>query len=163
MEVSAVTKYVKMSPTKARDLANEIKGLSVAEALRITEFNARKAALQIGKTLKSAIANAENNHELSADELIVQEATIGDGPTLKRFKPRARGSAGAILKRSSHIFITLTDEFEAPEEKKTSGKAKKRDTIKSLFTGKAAAAVEEVSPANEQEEAELEVDKGSAE
>jgi large subunit ribosomal protein L22 len=106
----------------------------------------------INKTLKSAIANAENNHELSADELIVKEAVVGEGPTLKRFKPRARGSAGAILKRTSHIFITLTDEFEAPEEKQRSGKPKKRDTIKSLFgAGAKPSTPKEEAPAPEEE------------
>ncbi len=153
MQVRSTTKYARISPKKARDVAREIQGLPVSDALDALTYTPKKAAHLIGKTLKSAIANAENNHELSADELIIQEATIGDGPTLKRFKPRARGSAGAIRKRSSHIFITLTDEFEAPEEKKTSGKPKKRDTIKSLFTGKAAAAVEEEVPAAKEEAA----------
>lgn len=151
MQVRSTTKYARISPKKARDVAREIQGLTVSDALDALTYTPKKAAHLIGKTLKSAIANAENNHELSADELIVKEATIGDGPTLKRFKPRARGSAGAIRKRSSHIFVTLTDEFEAPEEKKTSGKAKKRDTIKSLFTGKKAAAAKEEAPAEEEE------------
>ena len=109
MEVSAITKYVKMSPTKARDLADEIKGLSVADALRITEFNARKAALQIGKTLKSAIANAENNEGLSVDSLYVKNAIVDGGPMMKRFRPRARGMASPIQKKTSHITIILTD------------------------------------------------------
>ncbi len=109
MEVSAITKYVKMSPTKARDLANEIKGLSVADALRITEFNARKAALQIGKTLKSAIANAESNEGLSVDGLYVKNAIVDGGPMQKRFRPRARGMASPIQKKTSHITIILTD------------------------------------------------------
>ncbi|MDB4353780.1 50S ribosomal protein L22 [Akkermansiaceae bacterium] len=158
MQVRSTTKYARISPKKARDVAREIQGLPVSDALDALTYTPRKAAQLIGKTLKSAIANAENNHELSADELIIQEATIGDGPTLKRFKPRARGSAGAIRKRSSHIFITLTDEFEAPEEKKTSGKPKKRDTMKSLFGAKAAAAVEEEVPAAAEEKSESAAD-----
>ena len=109
MEVSATTKYVRMSPTKARDLANAIKGLPVAEALRITEFNARKAALHIGKTLKSAIANAENNEGISADRLVVKSAVVDGGPTLRRFRPRSRGMASPIRKRTSHVTIVLTD------------------------------------------------------
>ena len=164
MQVRSTTKYARISPKKMRDVAREIQGLAVSDALDTLTYTPRKAAHLIGKTLKSAIANAENNHELSADELIVGEAVIGEGPTLKRFKPRARGSAGAIRKRTSHIFITLTDEFEAPEEKKRSGKAKKRDTVKPMF-GKAAAAAapakeevvaetaaEEVEPAEESTE-----------
>jgi large subunit ribosomal protein L22 len=109
MEVSATTKYVRMSPTKARDLANEIKGLPVADALRITEFNARKAALQIGKTLKSAIANAENNEGLSVESLVVKNAIVDGGPMQKRFRPRARGMASPIQKKTSHVTVILTD------------------------------------------------------
>ena len=110
MEITATTKYIKMSPTKARDLANEIKGLPVSDALFITEFNARKAAVQIGKTLKSAIANAEHNQGLSADQLIVKNAIVDGGPMMKRYRPRARGSASPIQKKTSHITIVLSDQ-----------------------------------------------------
>ena len=110
MEITATTKYIKMSPTKARDLANEIKGLSVSDALFITEFNARKAAIQIGKTLKSALANAEHNQGLSADQLIVKNAIVDGGPMMKRYRPRARGSASPIQKKTSHITIVLSDQ-----------------------------------------------------
>ncbi len=109
MEVSATAKYVRMSPTKARDLANELKGLSVSDALRITQFNARKAAVQIGRTLKSAIANAEHNRSASIDELIVQNVIVDGGPVMKRYRPRARGSASPIHKKTSHIKIILKD------------------------------------------------------
>jgi large subunit ribosomal protein L22 len=109
MEVSATTKYVRMSAIKARGIATEIRGLSVAEALRVTEFNARKAALQIGKALKSAVANAEANEGASADELFVKDAYVDGGPTLKRFRPRARGSASAIRKRTSHVTVVVSD------------------------------------------------------
>lgn len=109
MQVEAVTKYVRMSPSKARDLARAIQGQPVAEALRITQFNARKGAYYLGKTLKSAIANAENNAGLSVDDLVVEKAHIEQGPALKRFWPRARGSASPILRRTSHIRIVLTD------------------------------------------------------
>ncbi len=109
MEVSATTKYIRMSPLKARDLANKIKGLSVADALRITEFNASKPALQIGKTLKSAIANAENNEGLSVDSLVVKNAIVDGGPMQKRFRPRARGMSSPIQKKTSHVTVILTD------------------------------------------------------
>jgi len=109
MDVSATTKYVRMSPTKARDLANAIKGLPVADALRITDFNARKAAVHIGKTLKSAIANAENNEGLAAEQLYVKNAIVDGGPILKRFRPRSRGMASPIQKKTSHVTIILTD------------------------------------------------------
>lgn len=109
MEASATTKYVRMSPIKARYMASAIRGLPVAEALRITGFNAMKAAAEIGKTLKSAIANAVSNEGASADQLFVKEAYVDGGPVLKRFRPRARGSAGAIRKRTTHITVILTD------------------------------------------------------
>ena len=109
MEVSATTKYVRMSPLKARGIADAIRGLSVDDALRITEFNARKAATQIGKTLKSAVANAQSNEGVSAGDLFVKDAYVDGGPTLKRFRPRARGSASAIRKRTSHVTVILTD------------------------------------------------------
>jgi len=153
MLVRSTTKYARISPKKARDVAREIQGLAVSEALDALTYTPKKSAHLIGKTLKSAIANAENNNGLSADDLIVKEATIGAGPTLKRFKPRARGSAGAIRKRTSHIFITLTDEFEASDVKNRSGKPKKRDTIKTLFGAAKTAPKKQVAPAAEESEA----------
>ena len=110
MEIKAVSKYVRMSPTKARDLTRAIQGKSVGEALQVVELNKRKAAVGIGKTLKSAIANAENNAELSADKLFVAKAVIENGPTFPRYWPRARGSATPIRKKTAHVRITLTDE-----------------------------------------------------
>ena len=112
MEVKSTTKYVRLSPKKARDVAREIQGLPVSSALDILTFTPKKAAFHIHKTLNTAIADAENNFSVSAEGLIVKEAVIGAGPVLKRFSPRAKGSAGAILKRTSHISITLA---EAPE------------------------------------------------
>jgi large subunit ribosomal protein L22 len=110
MDVRAITKYVRLSPTKARDLAREIQGRPVPEALAIAGASKRKAAVQIHKTLKSAIANAENNAELSADQLYVKEAVIDQGPMLKRWWPRARGMVSPIKRPTSHIRITLSDE-----------------------------------------------------
>lgn len=109
MEVSATTKYVRMSPLKARGIASAIKGLSVSEALRITEFNAKKSAAQIGKTLKSAAANAEANEGVEMSRLFVKDAYVDGGPTLKRFRPRARGSASPIRKRTSHVTVVLSE------------------------------------------------------
>lgn len=118
MEVKSTTKYVPLSPKKGRDVAREIQGLPVSTALDILAFTPRKAAQLINKTLKTAIADAENNFSLDADKLVVKEATIGVGPVQKRFKPRARGSAGAIRKRTSHIFITLAEAPEGGEKRK---------------------------------------------
>ena len=113
MEVKATYKYARISPKKVRDVAREIQGLPVSAAVETLAFTPKKAAQLISKTLNSAIANAEHNFELDADDLIVKEAVVGEGPTFKRFKPRARGSAGGILKRTSHIFITLAPNAEA--------------------------------------------------
>ncbi len=115
MEVTSTTKFVRLSPKKARDVAREIQGLPVSKALDILTFTPKKAAQLIAKTLKTAIADAENNFSLDTSTLIIKQAVIGAGPTLRRFMPRAKGSAGAILKRSSHISITLVG---ATQEKK---------------------------------------------
>lgn len=109
MEVKAVTKYVRLSPRKARDMARAIQGLPVAEAIKKVEFSERKAARQLEKTIRSAVANAENNVKLSADDLKVKEATIGEGPAMKRFWARSRGMVSRIRKRTSHITIVLSD------------------------------------------------------
>ena len=129
MEVKSTYKYARISPKKARDVARAIQGMPVSDALDVLAYTPRKAAQLVGKTLKSAVANAENNHELVADELTIKEATVGDGPTFKRFKPRARGSASAIRKRTSHLYIVLTDEEEIPEPRERSSKPKKRDQV----------------------------------
>ena len=109
MDVISTYKFARISARKARDVAREIQGLPVSAALDILTFTPRKAAALIGKTVKAAMADAENNFELSVESLIVKEASIGEGPTFKRFQPRARGSAGAIRKRTSHIRIVLSD------------------------------------------------------
>ncbi|MBM4143104.1 MAG: 50S ribosomal protein L22 [Lentisphaerae bacterium] len=109
MEVVATTKYARIAPGKLRDLARRITGLSVNEALQVTGFNPRKGAFLLGKTLKSAVANAENNAKLSVDALRVKEAVVDEGPALKRYWPRARGMVSHIRRRTSHIRVTLTD------------------------------------------------------
>ena len=109
MEVRATSKYAKISPSKAFDFARRLKGLPVSEALKITDFTKRKAATLIGKTLKSAIANAEHNSKLSVNDLHVKEAIIGIGPTSSRFWPKARGMWGAATRKTCHIKIVLSD------------------------------------------------------
>ena len=98
-----------MSPSKAGEVTRMIQGKSASAALELLRAVPRKAARSIEKTLKSAIANATNNAKLAADVLIVKEAVANEGPRLKRFQPKARGSAGPIIKRTSHIQIILTD------------------------------------------------------
>jgi len=110
MEVTAKSKYMRLAPRKARDLVRIIQGLPVDKALMVIQFSERKAATMVRKTLKSAIANAENNARLPTDKLWVKEAVIEEGSALKRFWPRARGMVSHIRRRTSHIKITLTDE-----------------------------------------------------
>ena len=115
MEVLSVYRGARMSAFKVRELTREIQGLSASAALDLIAFSTKKSALFVGKTLESAIANAENNNELKVDTLVVKEATVGEGPTMRRMKSRARGSSSAIRKRTSHIRIVLTDEVELPQ------------------------------------------------
>ena len=119
MEVRSIYKYARISPFKVREVTREIQGLPVSAALDVLAFTPKKAAFLINKTLKSAIANAENNANLKADGLVVKEAVVGEGPTFKRMKTRARGSGSQILKRTSHIRIVLTDEKPEKAEAKT--------------------------------------------
>ena len=115
MEVKAITKYVRLSASKARDLTRAIQGRSVGEAIALTAGNRRKAAFQVAKTLKSAIANAENNAKLSVDKLFVKEAVAEEGPRMKRYWPRSRGMVSHIQRRLCHIRIILSDgKQEAP-------------------------------------------------
>ena len=124
MEFRAEYKNAKVSPKKARDVAREIQGMQVSEAINTLTFTPRKAARLLNKTLKSAVANATNISEekpeigVDIEELRVKEAVVNDGRTLKRYKPRARGSAGAILKRQSHITIIISDSGGSEEKEK---------------------------------------------
>ena len=161
MQVTSTYRYAKISPFKVREVTRAIQGLPVSAALDLVAFSPKKAAGFISKTLKSAVANAENNANLRVDGLVVKEATVGEGPTMKRMMPRARGSGSRILKRSSHIRIILTDEIEIKtrdkkkrskkKPKKTSGKRKgepkpeeKSETKSETKTKKAETANEEV-------------------
>src|SRR6478609_8915338 len=112
MEVRSTYRYAKISPFKVREVTRAIQGLPVSAALDLLAFTPKKAAVMINKTLKSAVANAENNANLKVEGLVIKEAIVGEGPTIKRMMPRARGSGSRILKRTSHIRIVLTDEIE---------------------------------------------------
>ena len=128
MEVTSTTKFVRLSPKKARDVAREIQGLPVSTALDILTFTPKKAAMLISKTLRTAIADAEHNFSLDTNTLVIKEATIGAGPTLRRFKPRAKGAAGPILRRTSHIRVVLTGALpEKKVRKKSAAKAVEPD------------------------------------
>lgn len=109
MEVRAISKHVRISHKKAREVAREIQGLPVGKALEMLRFIPRKSARLLAKTLHSAIANAENNHNLPPSSLIISRAIVDRGPVLKRFKAGARGSAKPIQKPTSHLRIVLTE------------------------------------------------------
>lgn len=109
MEVHAITRNVRMSAQKMREMVRQIQGLPAQQAVAILAVVSRKSARLVSKTLKSAIANAENNKGAKLETLRVVEAVAGTATTMKRFTPKARGSAGPILKRSCHIKITLSD------------------------------------------------------
>ena len=103
----AVAKHVRISPNKARRVVNLVRGLPAKEALTVLQFAPQAASEQVYKVLASAIANAENNERLDPDALLVSEAFVDEGPTLKRFRPRAQGRAYRIRKRTCHITIAV--------------------------------------------------------
>ena len=112
MKVRAQAKYVRQSPYKVRLVLDLVRGMPVEDARATLDFTNRRAAETILKVLESAVANAEHNFALDADELFISEAYADEGPTLKRWRPRARGRATRIRKRTSHITIVLADEEE---------------------------------------------------
>ena len=109
MEAKAIAKEVRISPRKARLVIDLVRGKDIAEAIGILKNTQKKAAEIIEKVLNSAVANAVNNHGMIADELKVSEAYVDQGPTMKRFKPRAMGQASPINKRTSHITIKVAE------------------------------------------------------
>lgn len=110
MQVHAILRNVPMSAQKVREVVRQIQGLPALQAQAVLQVVPRKSARFVAKTLKSAIANAENNNKAKAESLLVKEAVAGTATSMKRFTPKARGSAGPIIKRRSHIKITLSDE-----------------------------------------------------
>jgi large subunit ribosomal protein L22 len=108
--VRAKARYVRVAPRKARLVADQVRGLPVTEARTLLNFSSRGAARDIAKLLDSAAANAESNHDLIADELRIATITVDEGPTIKRWRARARGRATRIDKRTSHISLALTPE-----------------------------------------------------
>ncbi len=107
MRVSATAKYIRRSTRKTRLVTSAIVGLPVAEASAVLQFMPQGAARDVAKVLKSAAANAENNHNLSPDDLVVVEATANEGPTMKRYRPRAQGRAFPILKPMTHVTVVV--------------------------------------------------------
>jgi ribosomal protein L22 len=106
--VRARARYVRVAPRKARLVADQVRGLHIEQALALLQFSPRGAAQDIQKLIESAAANAENNHDLVGDEMRIASITVDEGPTLRRFRPRALGRATPINKRTSHIAVALT-------------------------------------------------------
>lgn len=121
--VRAEAKFVRVSARKARVVLEHIRGRSVPEARTVLAFTQRAAAHDIDKVLRSAVANAEANHGLIGDELVVHAAYANEGPTLKRWRPRARGRVNRIFKRTCHITVVLT-----PSEEPDGGSRRRRST-----------------------------------
>lgn len=113
VEVRATAKYVRMAPRKVRMVVDLIRGKQVDRALETLQFTNRAAAEPVAKTLQSAVANAENNNGLRRNNLVVKAAFVDEGPTLKRIRPRAKGSASRINKRTSHITVIVAPRKEA--------------------------------------------------
>ncbi|HAG10603.1 MAG TPA: 50S ribosomal protein L22 [Desulfotomaculum sp.] len=109
MEAKAVAKYIRISPVRVRDVINLIRGKNVNEALAILKFTPNRASVPVAKVVRSAAANAGHNYEMNEDDLFVFAAYVDQGPTLKRFRPRAYGRANVIRKRTSHITVVVKE------------------------------------------------------
>ena len=111
-KVTAQLNNIRISPRKVRLVADRVRGVDVQEAIGILKYDMRKTAQPMEKLLKSAVANAENNFKLKSEDLVISDITVGEGPTLKRWMPRAYGRASKILKRTSRINVVLTEKKE---------------------------------------------------
>lgn len=109
MEAKAVARYIRISPVKVRDVINLIRGKNINEALAILKFTPNRASVPVAKVVRSAAANAGHNYEMNEDDLFVFAAYVDQGPTLKRFRPRAYGRANVIRKRTSHITVVVKE------------------------------------------------------
>ncbi len=112
MEVKAICKNARISAKKMRDVAAAVQGMPVSKAIDVLSYSPKKGAYLINKTIKSAVANAENNNGLAADELVLKSVQVDEGMTFRRTMPRARGSANVIRKRTAHITVVVSNDDE---------------------------------------------------
>lgn len=112
MEANAIAKYVRIAPRKVRLVADLVRGKSIGEAIAILRHTPKVATEAVEKVVKSAVANAEHNNKMNVDELYISEIRVDEGPTLKRFRPRAQGRASRINKRTSHILVKVSEKKE---------------------------------------------------
>ncbi|MBW2195020.1 MAG: 50S ribosomal protein L22 [Deltaproteobacteria bacterium] len=110
MKAKAIAKHVRISPTKVRKVAKAVKGKPVEDALNLLGFMPQRSAKILTKVVRSAVANADQEPDVDVDSLSISNISVNEGPTLKRFKPRAMGRASRILKRTSHITVVLAEE-----------------------------------------------------
>ncbi len=132
MEVKAVEKYIRISPKKARLVADMVRGEKAVKAQTMLKFVPKKAAQIIYKALTSAIANAENNAGLKKENLVISKITVDKGPSLKRFRPRSKGMASSLLKRTSHVTVVVSDlaaEVVAKPKQETAKKAETKEAV----------------------------------
>ena len=146
----AIARYVRVSPMKARRMVNLVRGLPAKEALTVLQFTPHAASEPVSKVLASAIANAENNERLDPDSLLVSEAFVDEGPTLKRFRPRAQGRAYRIRKRTCHITVAVESVPPAQNRRGPAKGAKATAASKST----PAKATKKTAPAAAEEETE---------
>jgi large subunit ribosomal protein L22 len=160
-EVRAAAKWVRITPRKARLVVEHIRGRTVPEARTVLAFTERAAAREIDKLLRSAVANAEANHNLIGDDLVVKAAYVDEGPTIKRWRARARGRAVRVRKRTCHITLTLVPSTtatvtRAPEEAPTEEKPKRAPRKKAAPKAKPAAETKAEEKSKTETEAEAE-------
>lgn len=151
----AVARYVRTSASKARRVVNLVRGLPAKEALTVLQFAPQAASVPVYKVLASAIANAENNEQLDPDSLLISEAYVNEGPTMRRYRPRAQMRPGPIRKRTCHITIAVEavqpEAPARPAQKTTAQKSAGQKTTAQKTTKKAAAKAEKPAPAAEEE------------
>ena len=152
MEAKAVAKFVRMSSSKLKPVADLVRGKDLAEALTILKFTPGKGSELIEKVVQSAAANAENNHEMNTDALYVAEINANQGPTMKRWRPGAQGRAGMILKRTSHINVVLKERENFKPKAKAEKTEAKAETKEAKTETKAKAAAKKPAKKAEKEE-----------
>jgi large subunit ribosomal protein L22 len=142
-KVTAQLNNVRISPRKVRLVADRVRGIGVNEAIGLLKYDLRKTAQPMEKLLKSAVANAQNNFKIKSDDLIVSDVIVGEGPTLKRWMPRAYGRASKILKRTSRVSVVLCEKDDKmkkveQKEEKTTNEVKKKEATTSTSSVKVA-------------------------
>lgn len=151
-EIKAHTRYLRMSPRKVRLVVDIIRGMEVAPALSQLRHMSKAAALPVEKLLRSAMANAEHNAKLDAKTLFIKSIVVNQGPTLKRFRPRAMGASAPILKRTSHVSIVLAPKEESKKEKEAAKEKEPERSKKAPSAGgQASAKKKAAAPAKKKE------------